>query len=207
VNYIDRDPPSKAVETKLEEKLRAEISKADVVLLADFGHGMMSSHLRKMVQETAPFLALNCQTNSNNHGYNIISRQYTRADAFSLDQQELMLSSGRRDLDFGAELKNLQNRLTSRYAWLTRGGVQTIGLLENQPPCLCPPLEYEVVDTIGAGDAFFALASLAAAKKLPIPVATFIGQLAGAQAVRIVGNERPISSEHLLSTGMSLLNF
>jgi cytidyltransferase-like protein len=207
VNYIDRGAPPKAVEKKIEEKLRTEISKADVVVLADFGHGMMQEHIRKIIQETSPFLALNCQTNSNNHGYNIISRQYTRADAFTLDQQELMLSTGRRDLDFAAELKSLQTRLGSRYAWLTRGGVETIGLLESNPPCLCPPLEYEVVDTLGAGDAFFSVAALAAAKKFPITVATFIGQLAGAQAVRIVGNERPISCEHLLTTGMSLLNF
>jgi bifunctional ADP-heptose synthase (sugar kinase/adenylyltransferase) len=207
VNYIDRDPPSAAVEKRVEEKIRSEISKVDVVLLADFGHGMMQPSIRKLVQEAAPFLALNCQTNSNNHGFNIISRQYTRADAFTLDEQELMLSCGHRKLDFAAELKALQNRLSSRYAWLTRGAVETIGLLEDQTPCLCPPLEFEVVDTIGAGDAFFSVAALAAACKLPIPIATFMGQLAGAQAVKIVGNEHPISHEHLLRTGMSLLNF
>jgi sugar/nucleoside kinase (ribokinase family) len=167
----------------------------------------MQPQIRKLVQESAPFLALNCQTNSNNHGFNIISRQYRRADAFTLDEQELMLSSGHRHLDFSAELKALQKNLGSRYAWLTRGPVQTIGLLENDPPCLCPPLEYDVVDTIGAGDAFFSVAALAAARKLPISISTFIGQLAGAQAVRIVGNARPITKQQLLRTGMSLLNF
>ena len=207
VNYIDRDPPSAAVQRKIEELIGAEIAKADVVLLADFGHGLMQPQIRKLVQESAPFLALNCQTNSNNHGFNIISRQYRRADAFTLDEQELMLSSGHRHLDFPAELKALQKTLGSRYAWLTRGPVQTIGLLENDPPCLCPPLEYDVVDTIGAGDAFFSVAALAAARKLPISISTFIGQLAGAQAVRIVGNARPITKQQLLRTGMSLLNF
>jgi len=38
-------------------------------------------------------------------------------------------------------------------------------------------------------------------------VATFIGQLAGALAVNIVGNERPISKAALLKSAMSLLNF
>jgi sugar/nucleoside kinase (ribokinase family) len=104
-------------------------------------------------------------------------------------------------------LRKLQKTLGSGYAWLTRGPVQTIGLLDDQPPCLCPPLEYEVVDTIGAGDAFFSMAALAAARKLPVSLATFIGQLAGGQAVKIVGNAEPISKQHLLRTGMSLLNF
>ena len=171
----------------------------------DFGHGLLQPQIRKLIQERAPFLALNCQTNSNNHGFNIISRQYQRADAFTLDQHELMLSSGHRHLDFAAELKALQKNLCSRYAWLTRGAVQTIGLLENEAPCLCPPLEYEVVDTIGAGDAFFSVAALAAAQKLPIPLATFIAQLAGAQAVRIVGNTRLHLKTSLAGNGYILV--
>lgn len=207
VNYIDRDPPAPRIQQRVEDLIRAEIEKADVVLLTDFGHGLLQPQIRKLIQESAPFLALNCQTNSNNQGFNIISRQYQRADAFTLDQHELMLSSGHRHLDFSAELKALQKNLRSKYAWLTRGAVQTIGFLDNNPPCLCPPLEYEVVDTIGAGDAFFSVAALAAVHKLPIPLATFMGQLAGAQAVRIVGNTQPITKQTLLGTGMSLLNF
>jgi rfaE bifunctional protein nucleotidyltransferase chain/domain len=207
VNYIDRDPPSARIQKAVSERIEAEIGKADVVLLTDFGHGMLQAPIRKLVQERAPYLALNCQTNSNNHGFNIISRQYQRADAFTLDEQELMLSSGQRHVDFPAELKSLQKQLGARYAWLTRGPTLTVGLLDDQPPALCPPLEYEVVDTIGAGDAFFSLAALAAAQNLPVALATFIGQLAGAQAVKIVGNQHPIGKQTLLGTGMSLLNF
>jgi rfaE bifunctional protein nucleotidyltransferase chain/domain len=206
VNYIDRDPPPVQIQKQVEELIQAEIAKADVVLLTDFGHGLLQPQIRNLIQERAPFLALNCQTNSNNHGFNIISRQYHRADAFTLDEHELMLSSGRRHVDFAAELKALQNNLGARYAWLTRGPVQTIGLLENQPPCLCPPLEHEVVDAVGAGDAFFSVAALAAASKLPVGLATFLGQLAGAQAVKIVGNAYPISKETFLKTGFALLN-
>jgi sugar/nucleoside kinase (ribokinase family) len=64
-----------------------------------------------------------------------------------------------------------------------------------------------VVDTVGAGDAFCALATLAAARALPIEEATFIGQLAGAQAVRVAGNAEPVSKAKLLKSGMTLLNF
>jgi cytidyltransferase-like protein len=206
VNYIDAAAPAPAVQARVAGRLREEIAAADVVLLLDFGHGMMQAPLRELVQQTAPLLALNCQTNSNNHGFNIISRQYRRADAFTLDEQEMMLSCGHRHLDHRAELKKLRELLKSRYAWLTRGAVQTIGLRDDTES-LCPPLETEVVDTIGAGDAFFSLAALAAARQLPIALGTFLGQLAGAQAVKIVGNERPISKHTLLNSGSSLLNF
>jgi sugar/nucleoside kinase (ribokinase family) len=69
------------------------------------------------------------------------------------------------------------------------------------------PFETTVVDTVGAGDAFFSVASLAAARRLPLDLATFMGQLAGAQAVQIIGNHQPISKQVLLKGGMTLLNF
>ena len=207
VNYIDAEVPAKKTLEDIEARIRSEIWKADVVLLLDFGHGMMQQRLREIVQETAPFLALNCQTNSNNHGFNIINRQYQRADAFTLDEQEMMLAVARRHLNFEQELGALQQSFRASYAWLTRGAVQTIGLGQGEAACLCPPLETDVVDTIGAGDAFFSVAALAAVKKLPVQLSTFLGQLAGAQAVKIVGNEYPISKQVLLKAGMSLLNF
>ncbi len=207
VNYLDAEPPPDSILAPFEERLGAAMSSCDAVLLLDFGHGLMTPRLRDLVQERAPFLALNCQTNSNNHGFNILSRQYRRADAFTLDEQELMLVAGRRQVDFGQELAALRGQLGARYAWLTRGPVETIGLAEGQTDCLCPPLESDVVDTVGAGDAFFSVASLAAARGLPLDLGTFLGQLAGAQAVRIVGNAQPISKETLVKAGMSLLNF
>jgi rfaE bifunctional protein nucleotidyltransferase chain/domain len=206
VNYISAETPRQEALAKVEAQIRAEIASADVVLLLDFGHGLMQPQLRQLVQESAPLLALNCQTNSNNHGFNIITRQYQRADAFTLDEQELLLSCGHRHVDYKEELAKLQKLFRARYAWLTRGAVQTIGLSEGHES-LCPPLETDVVDTIGAGDAFFSVAGLALARKLPVNIATFLGQLAGSQAVKIVGNSHPISKHALIKTGMSLLNF
>ena len=105
------------------------------------------------------------------------------------------------------ELDNLRQSFAAQYAWLTRGAVETIGLCHEQEPSLCLPFETTVVDTVGAGDAFFSVASLAAVRQLPIDLATFLGQLAGGQAVKLIGNQQPISKQVLLKSGMSLLNF
>jgi rfaE bifunctional protein nucleotidyltransferase chain/domain len=207
VNYIDDTPPSRKTQAALARKIAAHIGEYDLVVVADFGHGLLQKEHRALVQELAPFMSLNCQTNSNNHGFNIISRQYERADAFSLDGQELLLSCARRPIEFMQELDNLRRNFSAKYAWLTRGAVETIGLCEGQEPSLCAPFETSVVDTVGAGDAFFSVVSLAAVRQLPIGLSTFLGQLAGAQAVKIIGNQTPISKATLLKSGMGLLNF
>lgn len=206
VNHIDKDHPSSSIQNKMSSKLRKKIKDFDLVLVADFGHGLMSPDLREIVQEEASFLALNCQTNSNNYGFNIINRQYQRADSFSLDQTEMSLSTGKKNFDESLELEQLANTLSAKYGWFTRGGSETIGFTKGHSPCFCDSLEKEVIDTVGAGDAFCATASLAATKGLPIELATLVGQIAGAQAVRIVGNSDCITKVKFMKSLEALLN-
>jgi cytidyltransferase-like protein len=207
VNYIDKRAPKEALQYQVLERVADQIDDYDLVLVMDFGHGLMEDLVRVYVQQRAKFLAVNCQTNSNNHGFNILTRRYSRADAFTLDQAEMNLAVGRRDIDFGKELTALAGQLNSRYAWLTRGATQTLGRNCQKELCACAPFERTVVDTLGAGDAFCAAASLAAVSGLPLNLATFMGQLAGAQAVKIVGNSEPIRKAKFLKAGQSMLAF
>jgi cytidyltransferase-like protein len=207
VNYINKHAPEEALQYAVLERIADQIDDYDLVLVMDFGHGMLEDIVRVYVQEQAKFLAVNCQTNSNNHGFNVIGRRYHRADAFTLDQTEINLTVGRRDLDYRKELSSLAVDLGSSYAWLTRGVTETLGRNCQKELCSCAPFERSVVDSLGAGDAFCALASLAAVSQLPLDVATFMGQLAGAQAVKIVGNSEPIRKAKFLKGGMSMLAF
>jgi sugar/nucleoside kinase (ribokinase family) len=206
VNMIKNEPLDPATEQKFLSKLRRLVPQADVVLVMDFGHGLLTQPVRSFLGKKAKFLAVNCQTNSNNYGFNVINRRYRRADSFSLDQTEITLTVGRRRFDFEKELGELRRHLKSRYGWLTRGGRETIGITPKSS-CHCMPFERVVVDTVGAGDAFCAIATMAAAHGLPIEEATFLGQLAGAQAVKVPGNAEPVRKANLLKTGMALLNF
>ena len=192
VNHLDEEYPEKPIINKLSEKLKREISNFDLVLVADFGHGVMSDDIRIIVQEMAPFLALNCQTNSNNYGFNVINRQYQRADSFSLDQTEMSLACGKKRFNEIQELESLFNSFGASYGWFTRGGSETIGIDTDAKPYLCDSLEKAVVDTVGAGDAFCAVASLAAASKQNLDLATLMGQISGALAVRTIGNTEPV---------------
>ncbi len=207
VNFIDGEPPEREIRDRVLRAVEQRLGECDLAVVADFGHGLMAEEVRRLVEAKAPFFALNCQTNSNNHGFNIINHQYRRADCFSLDDQELLLAVARRHISHAQELEKLRAHFQSQYAWLTRGAIETIGLKNGSAPCTLLPLETRIVDTVGAGDAFFSVAALAAKCGAPNALATFLGQLAGGQAVRIVGNTEPISKSALLKSGMSLLTF
>lgn len=207
VNFIDKRHPGEELQRAVLERVAGHIDQYDFVLVMDFGHGLLEDMVRDYVQERARFLAVNCQTNSNNHGFNILNRRYRRADSFSLDQTEISLAVGRRELDFRAELAGLGRALGSRYAWLTRGVVETLGWQAGDNFSACAPFEREVVDPLGAGDAFCAIASVAAYRGLPLDLGTFMGQLAGAQAVKIVGNAEPIRKPKFLKGAAAMLAF
>ena len=188
----------------LIERLQQHMGWADMVLVMDFGHGVLEPLVRDYVQENAGFMALNCQTNSNNHGFNLINRQYHRADSFSLDQAEISLATGKKIMDFAEELEGLRGHFGAKYAWLTRGGDETIGIGKGELPISCPSLEFDIVDTIGAGDAFCSLASLAAAKGIPLKTSTLWAnlrghKLSGCGNSEASGKPLPKGSEAMLS--------
>ena len=90
---------------------------------------------------------------------------------------------------------------------MTRGAVETIGIGTEEKLSYCPPFEKEIIDPVGAGDAFCTIASLAAAKGLPIDASTYLAQMAGAQAVRIIGNLEAIKKANLLKAAQAMINF
>lgn len=186
-----------------KEKLKEKISQYDLVVLCDFGHGLIDGEAMELIQEKAKYLALNCQTNSSNYGKNLITK-YRRADAFALDQKELGLAFPGYGQSEEASLRRLARHFQS-HGWLTRGSHGAFGAGKEQM-INCPAFTLNVKDTIGAGDAFFAVASLSSAAGAPLEVGTFMGNIAGALATNIVGNKEPVEKVNVLKYASTLLN-
>lgn len=186
-------------------RLSDDIENYDVVFLCDFGHGLIGNDIMRIVQEKARWLVLNCQTNSTNKGSNIITK-YQRADAFSLDQTELSLAYPGIVTDEKKSLQKLRDRLGGM-GWLTRGasGAYGIGTLDNEL-CECPAFTLNVRDTIGAGDAFYAVAGLFSAVGAPSELCMVMGNIAGALGANIVGNKESIEKANVLKYASTLMN-
>lgn len=190
------------------EQLAATVADYDVVFLCDFGHGLIGKDIMKLVQEHAKWLVLNCQTNSTNRGMNVITKYY-RADAFSLDQTELKLAYP----DIVVEEKNSLQKLRDRLGgmgWLTRGSNGAYGIIaqskNEQPVYECPAFTLNVRDTIGAGDAFYAVAGIFSAVGASSELCMVMGNIAGALGANIVGNKESIEKANVLKYASTLMN-
>lgn len=202
-NIPEKMKYEKEVRDLFREKLSDKLEESDVVFLCDFGHGLIDTEIIQLIQEKAKYLVLNCQTNSSNKGLNSITK-YTRADVFTLDQQELKLAIPLYADDEELGLKKLSDHLHGN-GWLTRGSYGAWGI-DRCKIQECPAFTLTVKDTIGAGDAFFSVAGLYAAAGAPIEVGTFMGNIGGALGANIVGNKEPVEKVNVLKYANTLMN-
>ncbi|MFZ5644533.1 MAG: PfkB family carbohydrate kinase [Bacillota bacterium] len=207
VNYLGNGFREDRVERKeFYDKLQKRVPDFDIVLVADYGHGLIDEKVMEILQSEARFLALNCQTNSSNYGTNLITK-YRRADSFTLDEAELRLAYSSRSGDVKNLLLKLKNHLKSSAGWLTLGSMGSVSINRDKTMEKTPAFTLTVKDTVGAGDAFFALSSICAGVNEPIEVGSFLGNIAGALAANVLGNTRAVNKTDLLKYASTLLKF
>ena len=186
------------------EILEQEVPKYDVVIVADFGHGMFSREAINILCKKAKFLAVNAQTNAGNVGYQSIEK-YGRADYISTAEQEIKMEARDRRGDVKKMILDLSKKVNCNNIAVTLGKRGCICYNAKEGFVQAPALAGVVVDRMGSGDSFFALTSLMVAKHVPAEVIAFIGNAVGAQAVATVGHRKFIERAPLLKQIESLL--
>ena len=179
----------------------------DLVVVTDFGHGLLSRSARQVLQDKARFLAVNTQTNSANTGFNLINK-YARADFVCLDSNEARLATRDKFSDM-ADIagRTLPAVIDCPRLIVTQGKHGCVGFDAGDAggPCRVPALTSTIVDTVGAGDAFFAVTAPMVAAGVPMPLVGFLGNAAGALKVGIVGHRTPVEKAPLVKFITALL--
>jgi rfaE bifunctional protein nucleotidyltransferase chain/domain len=193
INHVNDDPLTSENDRSFRDAIQDKIDEYDAVLVADYGHSMLGRAARELICERARYVCVSPQVNAANVGYQSITK-YPRADLVVLAQQELELECRDRSGDFADLARQLADLVD----------VGTICVTLGKRGCLCynrsgglheaPALTTKVVDRTGAPDAFFAVASLAAVLNLPLELLAFLGNVAGAEAVSVVGNSQHLQS-------------
>jgi rfaE bifunctional protein nucleotidyltransferase chain/domain len=208
MNYLpdDVDDIREVDRKSFHDRLEKEVPKYDLVVVTDFGHGLLDPVAMDILQTKSPLLALNCQTNSSNFGTNLITK-YRHADCFTLDIRELRLALANSNAAEVTLLKELMHHLQAKVGWVTLGSLGSVALDRDLTEVKTPALTLSVQDTVGAGDAFFSLASLGVGVGATVEESSFLGNLAGALAANILGNSSSVQKSDLLKFASTLLKF
>jgi rfaE bifunctional protein nucleotidyltransferase chain/domain len=176
----------------------------DLVIVADFGQGLLGREAIETIVGRARFLAVNAQTNAINYGFNPVTR-YPHADYVCVDQEEARLAYGDRRAPIDDVVSELARRLDARLVAVTRGQSGSLVTDREGRAASVPVFSREVVDTIGAGDAFLALTAPCAALGCDPELIGFVGNAVGALAVQIVGNKESVEPVPLFKFVSTLL--
>ena len=203
--YVMNDEElDKAEGQALCTKLRDILPQYDIVIVVDYGHGMLSREAIDILCCQAPFLAVNTQANAGNRGFNTISK-YPRADYVCIAEHEIRLDTRSQQADLRDIILKVSQKLECGRIVVTRGKYGCLGYNKDEGFFEVPAFAQQIVDRVGIGDAFLSVTSLCVAQKAPMEIVAFIGNVVGAEAVATVGNRTPIERSYLLKHIVSLL--
>ena len=207
VYFMDDRPLDDASRSTLAATVADRAAWADVVIVTDFGHGMIDAGLVKVLRDTSRFLAVNAQTNSGNHGYNLITK-YSGADYVCIDAPEARLAAADKYSDITAVVGQVLPTLIDCDKLIVTHGSAGCYTMDSQGDGTVgriPAFTKTVVDTVGAGDAFFSVtAPMVAAGGRMIDIG-LIGNAAGAMKVGIVGHRKSVEKIALMKFVTTLL--
>lgn len=205
VYHFEDTPVPDDVRKQLIASIKSKAKDCDLIVVTDFGHGMLDQESISELAATGKFLCVNTQTNSANHGYNLVTK-YPRADFICIDAPEAQLAARDR---FGAIEDIISNSLSQQIDCaqfvVTHGKNGCVVYDGPQAITRIPAFTKSVIDTVGAGDAFFSISAPLAAVGAPMEAVAFAGNAAGALKVGIVGHRKYIEKIPLIKYITTLL--
>lgn len=205
VYFMDDRPLPEANREVLAELVANKARESDLVIVTDFGHGMIDHGLVTVLRNNARFLAVNAQTNAGNQGYNLVSK-YLNADYVCIDAPEARLATSDKYSDIADVVGEVLPRITQcRKAIVTHGSNGSYTYSPDEGVTRIPAFTKTVVDTVGAGDAFFAVTAPLVAVGGHMADVGFVGNAAGAIKVGIVGHRQSVEKIPLMKFVNTLL--
>lgn len=195
--YMRDDYITKGQEAGIARHLKKKLKNYDLVIVSDYGHGLLTPRIIDLICSKAKYIALNVQTNSANIGFNLVTK-YPRANCLCVDNMELRYAVHDKFSDLRTLIKKVYQEIECEQIIATRGPLGSLSYSLKDGFHETPAFSYRVVDAIGAGDAFFAFIAPCFAKGLPQDLVSFIGNAVGSLAVQIVCNTEPVKFVDLI---------
>ncbi|MBS3113793.1 hypothetical protein J4448_01705 [Candidatus Woesearchaeota archaeon] len=196
VEFINDYPINEKLEKDIIAFLESELPKFDLVIVGDFGHGFINQNIISLLEQKSKYLAVNVQCNSANLGFNLATK-YNSASYVTMDMKEIQYTTGDRFSDIPTLMMKLKER-TNFGKFLVTMGQGGAMYYHNGDIYSSPAFVKRPVDTVGAGDAVFAVTSLLAYAKED-KILPFIANCVGGIAVSYIGNKESVTKEKLIS--------
>ena len=182
---------SEKVEQKILECLCQILEQYDLVIAMDYGYNLMTDKIRALLMEKSKFLSISAETNPYNIGFNLLTSKYQQANFVCLGEQEIRLTTHDMNSNMPVVIEKLLANINCKQLVVTLGHKGLIACDRNKLIEI-PAFSKKVLDTTGADDVCFSVSALCAKINTPAIITGFIGNIAGALAVEIMGSHKNI---------------
>ncbi len=196
---------SKNDELHFNKILNKELYKYDLVIVSDYGHGLISKKSAEIICKKSKFLALNAQVNASNIGFHTI-RNYKNFNTLVINEKEI-----RHEMrDKISKLEVLMNKLSKekniQNIIVTMGATGSVLFSKKENKFYyADAFAYKTIDKIGAGDTMLSLIGPSIKIGIDNDITLLIGSLGAAQSVETIGNKEAVSKIKILKTLESIL--
>ena len=201
---IEKLEITKKIEKNLIDYLKKNINKFDHIIIHDFGHGLLNSKIIKFLQTKSSKLSVNVQTNSSNVGYNYLTK-YSKMNYFSIDEPEARLALQDKESNCLKLFKKLEKKIKFKFGSITFGKNGT-NIFSNKKMFFAPALSKNPIDTLGAGDAYFAISSLFTRQTNDVKILSLVGNVAGSLKIKSIGHRKSIEKLEFVNYLKAVLN-
>ncbi len=205
VYQMDDKPLSEPHQKEIYRDIKHFAEGADLIMVTDFGHGLINDWTLT-ADTTGRFLAVAPQTNSANVGFNLLTKYEELAPDYAcLDEPEARLAAANKHEPIKAIGSFLRTRVNCKQLVITHGGHGCYVFGGAFQGTRVPALTDTVVDTVGAGDAFFSITAPMVKAGGDMRDIGLIGNAAGALKVGILGHTKSVTKPALISFIKGLL--
>jgi len=198
IDTISRDPVGQFIEAALIQRLQTHVPNVDAILISDYHNGLLKPSLINLVKQVAgsespetPIIVDTQGALDKYQGVNIIKCNANDASSYL----GIYL---KQDSDFLEAAQQLFNNLSVKTAFIiTRGADGATIATHDSVETVASPDVSDVFDTVGAGDTWIAVLTVALVSGASIPAAAMLANYASGIVVRHVGNYTPTTDELL----------
>ena len=182
-----------------------EIKKHDLVIVSDYGHGLISKKSANIICKNSKFLALNAQINASNIGYHTI-RNYNKFNTLIINEKEIRHEMRDKVIKVEVLMKKLASEKNIKNLIVTKGESGSIlyDKIKNKY-FYSDAFAKKIVDKVGAGDTMLSIIGPCIKSKIDNDITLLVSSLAAAQSVETIGNKYTISKVKILKTLENIL--
>jgi len=196
-NYNDKSL-NKSENKKLNKIYKKLEKNSDIVIVADYGHGLINKEFADIISNKKNKLFLNAQLNAGNIGHHSLQK-YNFCHCIVINETELRHELRDKESKIEYLIKNFSKNKKFKNIILTRGKDGSICYQsQTNEFTYCPAFAVNPVDKVGAGDTLLSIFSIFFyVSKCPL-LSLFIASLAAAENVKNFANSFKIESKNLL---------